>query len=290
MDQVIEPALRDVQIDAPPGQANLMMSIDDVSLAFGGVKALNAINLSAERGRITSVIGPNGAGKTSLFNVISGFYRAQTGRIVVDGIDLTRAKPSKRAAIGVARTFQNIALLRGLSVLDNIKLGAHTNLRSGLFSAGLRIKSVLAEEAALRAQIERDLIGLLELDLVRHKPVEELSYGLQKRVELARALVMRPKLLLLDEPVAGMTHDEKQDMGRLVLSMQKQMDMTVLLIEHDMNLVMEISDHVVVMNFGKTIAAGKPVEVRTNPLVIEAYLGRSATNPPVVKVDEAYHG
>jgi branched-chain amino acid transport system ATP-binding protein len=266
-----------------------MLSIEDVSLAFGGVEALSAINLSVERGRITSVIGPNGAGKTSLFNVISGFYRAQSGRIVVDGVDLTRARPSRRAAIGVARTFQNIALLRGMSVLDNIKLGAHTNLRSGLISAGLRLKSVLMEEAALRGQIERDLIGLLELDHVRHKPVEELSYGLQKRVELARALVMRPKLLLLDEPVAGMTHDEKQEMGRLVLAMQRQMDMTVLLIEHDMNLVMEISDHLVVMNFGKTIAAGEPADVRANPLVIEAYLGTSATNPAPARA-EACHG
>lgn len=289
MDHVIEPVSRGTQPSVHRTHADLMLSIEDVSLAFGGVEALSAINLSVERGRITSVIGPNGAGKTSLFNVISGFYRAQSGRIVVDGVDLTRARPSRRAAIGVARTFQNIALLRGMSVLDNIKLGAHTNLRSGLISAGLRLKSVLMEEAALRGQIERDLIGLLELDHVRHKPVEELSYGLQKRVELARALVMRPKLLLLDEPVAGMTHDEKQEMGRLVLAMQRQMDMTVLLIEHDMNLVMEISDHLVVMNFGKTIAAGEPADVRANPLVIEAYLGTSATNPAPARA-EACHG
>jgi branched-chain amino acid transport system ATP-binding protein len=259
----------------PPGQPEAMLAIEDVSLAFGGVKALSSVSLTAAKGRITSVIGPNGAGKTSLFNVISGFYRAQSGRILVGGVDLTRARPSKRAAIGVARTFQNIALLRGMSVLDNIKLGAHANLRAGLFNAGLRLGSVLREEAELRGQIERDLIGLLELDLVRHKPVEELAYGLQKRVELARALVMRPRLLLLDEPVAGMTHEEKQDMGRLVLDMQKQMDMTVLLIEHDMSLVMDVSDHVVVMNFGKTIAAGDPVSVRANPLVIEAYLGKN---------------
>lgn len=252
-----------------------MLSVDDVTLAFGGVKALSAVSLSAEKGRITSVIGPNGAGKTSLFNVMSGFYRPQTGRIVVDGEDLTRARPSRRAAIGVARTFQNIALLHGMSVLDNIKLGAHANLRGGLFGAGLRLKSILREEAELRGQIERDLIGLLELDLVRHKPVEELSYGLQKRVELARALVMRPRLLLLDEPVAGMTTDEKQDMGRLILTMHKQMKMTVLLIEHDMSLVMDISDRVVVMNFGKTIAAGTPAEVSADPAVIEAYLGAS---------------
>jgi len=252
-----------------------MLSIDGVTLEFGGVKALSAVTLRAEKRRITSIIGPNGAGKTSLFNVISGFYQAQAGRIVVDGEDLTRARPSRRAAIGVARTFQNIALLPGVSVLDNIKLGAHANLRGGLFGAGLRLKSILQEEAELRGQIERDLVGLLELDHVRHKRVEELSYGLQKRVELARALVMRPRLLLLDEPVAGMTTDEKQDMGRLILNMQKQMSMTVLLIEHDMSLVMSISDHVVVMNFGKTIASGAPAEVSANPAVIEAYLGAS---------------
>ena len=257
------------------GEMKAMLSIDGVTLEFGGVKALSAVTLRAEKRRITSIIGPNGAGKTSLFNVISGFYQAQAGRIVVDGEDLTRARPSRRAAIGVARTFQNIALLPGVSVLDNIKLGAHANLRGGLFGAGLRLKSILQEEAELRGQIERDLVGLLELDHVRHKRVEELSYGLQKRVELARALVMRPRLLLLDEPVAGMTTDEKQDMGRLILNMQKQMSMTVLLIEHDMSLVMSISDHVVVMNFGKTIASGAPAEVSANPAVIEAYLGAS---------------
>lgn len=265
----------DPMTGASIGEMKAMLSIDGVTLEFGGVKALSAVTLRAEKRRITSIIGPNGAGKTSLFNVISGFYQAQAGRIVVDGEDLTRARPSRRAAIGVARTFQNIALLPGVSVLDNIKLGAHANLRGGLFGAGLRLKSILQEEAELRGQIERDLVGLLELDHVRHKRVEELSYGLQKRVELARALVMRPRLLLLDEPVAGMTTDEKQDMGRLILNMQKQMSMTVLLIEHDMSLVMSISDHVVVMNFGKTIASGAPAEVSANPAVIEAYLGAS---------------
>ena len=252
-----------------------MLRVDDIHLAFGGVRALSGVSVHAERGRITSVIGPNGAGKTSLFNVISGFYKPQQGAVTLDGQSITRLRPSERASCGMSRTFQNIALFHGMSVLDNIKLGAHTNLKSGVFSAGLRLARTRREEADLAASIQRDIIGLLELDTVQHHYVEDLPYGVQKRVELARALVMRPKILLLDEPVAGMNTEEKREMSRFVLDVRRDWNTTVLLIEHDMSMVMAISDHIVVLSFGKPIAAGSPDEVRANPDVIKAYLGTS---------------
>jgi branched-chain amino acid transport system ATP-binding protein len=250
-----------------------MLHVEDIQLAFGGVKALSGVSVHAERGKITSVIGPNGAGKSSLFNVISGFYQPQSGKVTLDGQDISGLKPSQRAYCGMARTFQNIALFRGMSVLDNVKLGAHTQLKSGFLSAGLRLPLTRNEEAALETYIRQDIIGLLELDHVKHLPVEDLAYGLQKRVELARALVMKPKILLLDEPVAGMNRDEKRAMSRLVKDVQKNSNTTVLLIEHDMSMVMEISDRIVVLSFGKPIASGTPEEVRNNPEVIKAYLG-----------------
>lgn len=250
-----------------------MLRVDDIQLAFGGVKALTGVSVNAEKGRITAVIGPNGAGKTSLFNVISGFYRPQKGTILLDGEDISSLKPHARAYRGMSRTFQNIALFHGMTVLDNVKLGAHTNLRSGVLSAGLRLPLNRREEGALAREIQQEVIGLLELDRVQHQPVEDLSYGLQKRVELARALVMKPKMLLLDEPVAGMNREEKREMSRFVLGVKKNWNTTVLLIEHDMSMVMGISDHVVVLSFGRPIASGTPDEIRANPEVIKAYLG-----------------
>lgn len=250
-----------------------MLYVDDIQLAFGGLKALSGVSVHAKAGKITSVIGPNGAGKTSLFNVISGFYKPQHGRVTLDGRDISNLKPSQRAYCGMSRTFQNIALFHGMSVLDNIKLGAHTKLTSGVLSAGFRLPSTRKEEAELSREIQRDIIGLLELDHVQHHPVEDLAYGLQKRVELARALVMKPKILLLDEPVAGMNREEKQEMSRFVVDVRDNWNTTVLLIEHDMSMVMGISDHIVVMSFGKPIASGTPNEVRSNPDVIAAYLG-----------------
>jgi branched-chain amino acid transport system ATP-binding protein len=250
-----------------------MLTVDDIQLAFGGVKALSGVSVHADAGKITAVIGPNGAGKTSLFNVISGFYRPQSGKVTLDGEDVSNLKPHARAYRGMSRTFQNIALFHGMTVLDNIKLGAHTNLKSGLISAGLRLPVTRREEADLDRQIQRDIIGLLELDHVQHDPVEDLAYGLQKRVELARALVMKPKILLLDEPVAGMNREEKREMSRFVLDVRNNWQTTVLLIEHDMSMVMGISDHVVVLSFGKPIASGTPDQVRANPEVIKAYLG-----------------
>ena len=250
-----------------------MLTVDNIQLAFGGVKALSGVSVHADVGKITAVIGPNGAGKTSLFNVISGFYRPQIGKVTLDGEDVSGLKPHARAYRGMSRTFQNIALFHGMTVLDNIKLGAHTNLKSGVISAGLRLPLTRREEADLDRQIQRDVISLLELDHVQHNHVEDLAYGLQKRVELARALVMRPKILLLDEPVAGMNREEKREMSRFVLGVKKDWNTTVLLIEHDMSMVMGISDHVVVLSFGKPIASGTPDQVRSNPDVIKAYLG-----------------
>jgi branched-chain amino acid transport system ATP-binding protein len=255
-----------------------MLRVDDIQLAFGGVKALTGVSVNAEAGKITAVIGPNGAGKTSLFNVVSGFYRPQSGTVRLDGEDISGLKPHARAYRGMSRTFQNIALFHGMTVLDNIKLGAHTNLKSGVISAGLRLPLTRREEARLDDEIQREVIGLLELDHVQHHHVEDLAYGLQKRVELARALVMRPKILLLDEPVAGMNREEKSEMSRFVQGVRRDWNTTVLLIEHDMSMVMGISDHVVVLSFGKPIASGTPDEVRANPDVIKAYLG-SADEP-----------
>jgi branched-chain amino acid transport system ATP-binding protein len=251
----------------------LMLDVHDIQLSFGGVKALSGVSVHAAASKITAVIGPNGAGKTSLFNVISGFYAPQSGRVILDGDDISALQPHSRAYRGMARTFQNVALFHGMTVLDNIKLGAHTNLRSGALSAGLRLALTRREERDLEREVRRDIIGALELDHVQHHPVEDLSYGLQKRVELARALVMRPKILLLDEPVAGMNRDEKREMSRFVTGVRNTWNTTVLLIEHDMSMVMEISDHVVVLSFGKPIASGTPDQVRTNPDVIKAYLG-----------------
>ncbi len=256
----------------------IVMDIDRVSLSFGGVNALSDVSVVAQKEKITAIIGPNGAGKTSLFNVISGFYTPQKGTVKLEGQDITKIRPHRRAFMGIARTFQNIALFRGMTVLDNIKLGAHTGLQAGLLDACVYLGKAKREEAALREQIEQEVISLLEIDHIRHKPVEELPYGLQKRVELARALVMRPKLLLLDEPVAGMNREEKDEMARFILDVRHRWQASVLLIEHDMGMVMDISDHVVVLNFGRQIASGSPEEIKANPDVVSAYLGDASLN------------
>jgi len=244
-----------------------------VDLRFGGIHALKNVSFSARAGEITAVIGPNGAGKTSVFNTISGFYRPAAGAVRLGDEDITRVPVSARARRGLARTFQNIALFHGLSVLENIKLGGHHHMRAGVLPALAFSRSAREEELALREEVERKVIDFLQIDHIRHATVDVLPYGLQKRVELARALAMRPRVLLLDEPVAGMNREETEDMARFILDVQEEWGVTVLLVEHDMGMVMDISSHVVVLNFGQVIAAGTPAEVRAHPQVIEAYLG-----------------
>ena len=256
--------------------SGLGLAVEGVSLRFGGIHALRDVSFAAEPGQITAVIGPNGAGKTSVFNTISGFYRPSAGRVRLGDEDITQVPVHARAARGLARTFQNIALFRGLSVLENIKLGGHHTMKSGVFSALSYGRAARTQELALREEVERKVIDFLELDHIRHRSVEVLAYGLQKRVELARALAMRPRVLLLDEPVAGMNREETEDMARFILDVQEEWGVTVLLVEHDMGMVMDISSHVVVLNFGEVIASGAPAEVRRHPRVVEAYLGAEA--------------
>jgi branched-chain amino acid transport system ATP-binding protein len=253
--------------------ASPLLEVEGLTLAFGGVKALNTVGFAVAAGSITSVIGPNGAGKTSVFNTISGFYRPDAGHIRFGGRDIGRVPPSRRAAIGLARTFQNIALFRGLTVLDNIKLGRHCHLRTGPLGALFYTPAARREEEQLRAEIEERIIDFLEIDHIRKAPVGSLSYGLQKRVELARALAMKPRILLLDEPVAGMNREETEDMARFILEVRRDWGVTVLMVEHDMGMVMDLSDHVVVLNFGQVIAQGLPHEVQGNAEVVKAYLG-----------------
>ncbi|GAB4269449.1 MAG: ABC transporter ATP-binding protein [Deferrisomatales bacterium] len=250
-----------------------LLTVDGVSLAFGGLQVLDDVGFEVAEGSITSVVGPNGAGKTSLFNVIGGFYRPSRGSVRLAGRDLTRLPPHRRAALGMGRTFQNIALYRGLSVLDNIKLGAHPQVGAGVLAAGFRTPWARREELQLRERVEREIIDFLEIEHIRDLPVGSLPYGLQKRVELARALALEPKLLLLDEPVAGMNREETEDMARFVLDLVEERGITVLLVEHDMGVVMDLSDHVVVLNFGRVIARGRPREVARHPEVVRAYLG-----------------
>jgi branched-chain amino acid transport system ATP-binding protein len=246
----------------------------EVSKSFGGVQAVTRVSLNVPRGEIVSVIGPNGAGKTTVLNMISGFYHPDSGRIVLDGRDVTDLAPSKIAELGVARTFQNIALFRGMTVLDNLMLGRHVHMKSGVLSAFLYWGLAQKEEVAHRKRVE-DIIDFLKIQDLRRRPTGSLAYGLQKRVELGRALALDPKVLLLDEPMGGMNQEEKEDMARFILDVNEEWGTTIVLIEHDMGVVMDISDHVAVLDMGQKIAEGTPDAVRANPAVIKAYLGES---------------
>jgi len=250
-----------------------ILEVGGLSLAFGGLKVLTDVSFAVPTGSVTAIIGPNGAGKTSMFNCISGFYRPKSGKIRFQGEDVGDLHPPQRAKLGLARTFQNIALFRGMTVLDNIKLGHHAHMKTSLLDGLVYFGRARREEMELRRHVEEKIIDFLEIDHIRNKPVASLAYGLRKRVELARALAMKPKILMLDEPVAGMNREETEDMARFILDVKEEWGVTILMVEHDMGLVMDLSDHVVVLNFGQVIAAGKPAEVTANEDVIRAYLG-----------------
>jgi branched-chain amino acid transport system ATP-binding protein len=246
-------------------------------LSFGGVKALTDISFSIREKEVFAIIGPNGAGKTSMLNVINGFYHPQEGEITYKGVHRKQMRSHDAAVQGIARTFQNVALFKGMSTLDNIMTGRIIRMKRNIFWQALYLGPARKEEMENREFVE-DIIDFLEIQAIRRTPVGRLPYGLQKRVELGRALAMEPELLLLDEPMAGMNIEEKQDMCRFILDVNDQYGTTIALIEHDMGVVMDISDHVVVLDYGKKLAGGSPDEIRGNQAVIDAYLGVAHTN------------
>jgi branched-chain amino acid transport system ATP-binding protein len=264
------------------------LKVDNIQLNFGGLTALLDVSLEVRQSEILAIIGPNGAGKTSLLNCISGLYHPQKGKISyfkanesgeVTEQEVTRMRPHQIAQLGIARSFQNIELFRHMTVLDNLLSGCHVHMKSNLFSSMIYFGPARREQIKFRRFVE-DIIDLLEIEAHRSKTVGSLSYGLQKRVEMGRALAMRPSILLLDEPMAGMNSEEKEDMARFVLDINEEHGVTTILIEHDMGVVMDISDRIVVLNFGQKIGEGTPEKVRNDPAVVQAYLGENRVNMP----------
>lgn len=249
-----------------------ILEMKDIYLHFGGIMALNGVSFDVRKGEIFAIIGPNGAGKTSIFNCISGLYSPDRGQILFMGKQINRLSPFKRAQLGLARSFQNIELFRGMTVIDNLMLGRHIHMRTNPITGGIWFGKARNEEIRHREVVE-EIIDFLEIQDVRKKAVGTLAYGLQKRVELGRALALDPKVLLLDEPMAGMNAEETEDMARFILDINEERDVTVVLIEHDMGVVMDISDRICTLDFGERISMGKPEEIQADPKVVSAYLG-----------------
>ncbi len=255
----------------------ILLKVNDLYMSFGGVQALMGVSFEVKKGEIFSIIGPNGAGKTVLLNCINGLYHPDRGQIYFEGKEITKLKPYQRAKLGISRTFQKIELFKGTTVLDNIRLGRHIHLKTGLLSGSIYFGKTAREEIEHRDFIEREIIDLLEIEHIRDKIVGMLPYGLQKRVELARALALNPKIILLDEPLAGLNLEEVEDMARFILDIneEERWQTTCILVEHDMGVVMDISHRVMALNFGEKIAEGTPSEVQKNQSVINAYLGEA---------------
>ncbi len=258
-----------------PREGETILKLENIHMFFGRVAALAGVDLEVKKGEIHSIIGPNGAGKTVMMNCINGLYRPQRGHIYFKGQEITHLKPYQRAELGLSRTFQKIELFGGMTVLDNIRLGRHIHLRSGILSGSVYVGKTRREELESRKFIEEEIIDLLEIESIRNQTVHMLPYGLQKRVELGRALALEPELLLLDEPLAGLNLEEVEDMARFILDIneEERWKVTCILVEHDMGVVMDISHRVFVLNFGNKIMDGTPKEVQKSPDVIKAYLG-----------------
>jgi branched-chain amino acid transport system ATP-binding protein len=262
-------------VASPTNEGDVLLELKDVHMSFGKVAALAGVNLQIRKGEIHSVIGPNGAGKTVMMNCINGLYHPQQGTIAYKGRAINHLRPYQRAGLGISRTFQKVEVFGGMTVLDNIRLGRHIHLKSGIASGSVWLGKTAREEIKNRRFIEEEIIDLLEIEHIRHRPVGMLPYGLQKRVELGRALALEPELLILDEPLAGLNLEEVEDMARFILDIneEERWQVTCLLVEHDMGVVMDLSHRVFVLNFGYMIVDGTPEEVQNNAEVIKAYLG-----------------